>query len=1307
MLSMLTRSAALGVALAACSSSPCQGPGLPNPTFSAAEVFTVVSTVGAGSHGRALMIDGYLALPRTGVGVSLYDVSDPYSPSLFSSLSGMGLAEPHTYAQTTRFGGRHVLFVRGSGLGGTGFGIYDFTDSSAPVQRATFTVPGIQGGYATGMFWFFVQGEVVYCPAGSLGLYIVDITDPSAPFVKNHVPKSALGGFNTVLAWAVGNRLVLANSDGGSGYALCDIGHPGHPVVIHSSPTTPIPYSATVNGGQLVVSAVSNCISCPGGNAGSFSMHDIATPGFPATASVGLPSRGASAAVQDQFVHVAASTTYLKLSQQQPTPAVIGQTVNPTSGGDIDWVTPIGNMVALGDDQGGATKLVPHQAGPDVTGPSVTMVVPADGAVDQPTTTRVGVTTSDMVDVDSLDVSTFFVRPLGGAPIAGSFSCQMGIVNFAPERALQANTTYEVVIPAGGMRDWSGNATPVTFSSLFSTGAAIHAVSVSAQPTSPVVVGQVASFGVAASQGQGPLSYSWDFGDGTPPTAFSTSPSAQHVYSAPGHYAAQVTVSSGAATSASSTLQTVHRPLTAAAPTRSSTIQRTTAGLVVCVNADNDSITAIDAVGLQKVFEAASGARPRTLAEAPDGSLWVACEGDATVRVHDGLTGALLATLPMPIGSAPYGVVFRPDGAAGYVSLRARGEVVEVDPAARSVVAQLPVGSEPKGLAVTADSQQVLVTRFLSGATGEVRRLTTSPFALAGAVTLAVDAGPDTENSGRGVPNYLSSVTISPDGLHAWVPSKKDNVQRGVYRDGLPLTFESTVRTILSQLDLATGQEVLGGRVDFNDRDMAFATASSPLGDYLFTALQGSNAIDVRDAYTGDLVAGVEGAGRAPQGLVVSPDGSRLFVHGFLSRSIRVYDVAGVTGSTTFAFQLLADVATVQSERLAAQVLLGKQVFYDATDPRMNEDGYISCASCHLDGGHDGRTWDFTDRGEGLRNTTTLIGRRGLGHGNVHWTGNFDEIQDFEHDIRAGFGGDGFLTQAQWQSGTVSDPLGQPKAGLSVELDALAAYVRSLADFGVSPHRAPDGSLPPSATRGKALFDAIGCASCHSGPAFTDSAFGVLHDVGTLRPSSGMASGGALTGLDTPSLRGLWATAPYLHDGAAATLGDVIGALNPAGLHGPTPSLTPSERQDLVSYLLCIDDLEGGCRLPGTGEDLELRTGVGTAPSLACLAEAAGGQVVRHVLATATGAFLGDMAALLLQVYDPTAPPTPALAGFQLGQVDAAVYVSALQVSGLTVDLAVPFGVGGGVLRAQGAVLAPSAQNGVYATTQAHDVFLR
>ena len=119
------------------------------------------------------------------------------------------------------------------------------------------------------------------------------------------------------------------------------------------------------------------------------------------------------------------------------------------------------------------------------------------------------------------------------------------------------------------------------------------------------------------------------------------------------------------------------------------------------------------------------------------------------------------------------------------------------------------------------------------------------------------------------------------------------------------------------------------------------------------------------------------------------------------------------------------------AEKLPNEILLGKQV-YNAADERMTHDGYLSCTSCHLDGGHDGRVWDFTQRGEGLRNTTDLRGRRGTGHGRVHWTGNFDEIQDFEHDMRNAFGGTGFLTDEQFNTGSINKTLGDQKAGLSL-----------------------------------------------------------------------------------------------------------------------------------------------------------------------------------------------------------------------------------------------------------------------------------
>ena len=104
-------------------------------------------------------------------------------------------------------------------------------------------------------------------------------------------------------------------------------------------------------------------------------------------------------------------------------------------------------------------------------------------------------------------------------------------------------------------------------------------------------------------------------------------------------------------------------------------------------------------------------------------------------------------------------------------------------------------------------------------------------------------------------------------------------------------------------------------------------------------------------------------------------------------------------------------------------MLLGKQLFYDARDTRLARDRYMSCASCHNDGGHDGRVWDLTSLGEGLRNTISLRGRAGA-PGRLHWSDNFDEVQDFEGQIRTLAGGTGLMSDAAFNTGTRSQPLG-------------------------------------------------------------------------------------------------------------------------------------------------------------------------------------------------------------------------------------------------------------------------------------------
>lgn len=60
-------------------------------------------------------------------------------------------------------------------------------------------------------------------------------------------------------------------------------------------------------------------------------------------------------------------------------------------------------------------------------------------------------------------------------------------------------------------------------------------------------------------------------------------------------------------------------------------------------------------------------------------------------------------------------------------------------------------------------------------------------------------------------------------------------------------------------------------------------------------------------------------------------------------------------------------------------------------------------------------------------------------------------------------------------------------------------------------------------------------------------------------------------GFDTPSLRGVWHTAPYLHDGQASTLQEALIVHNPTDHHGQTAHLSEQELQDLVAFLLSLE----------------------------------------------------------------------------------------------------------------------------------------
>ena len=675
--------------------------------------------------------------------------------------------------------------------------------------------------------------------------------------------------------------------------------------------------------------------------------------------------------------------------------------------------------------------------------------------------------------------------------------------------------------------------------------------------TPQIFANQPVTYGVESEPG---TLYSWTFSDTGEPTPYSANSQVQHTYRAPGLYIVTLNAQSAdGAVSTKSIVQAVSTARTQLQPATSSQMAYETresgADRVWVVNPDNNSVAAVNARVNKRMLEIPVGASPRALAFAPGGDLWVTNKDGHSISVIDTDQLKRVDTLSLPRGSQPHGLVFSPDDRYAYVVLEATGEVAKLNVSNGQVLQRLAVGPNPRGVAITADGRGLLVSRFitpplpgessadvdLNGGGAEVVVVDANNMAIYRTITLGHSALSDTDQQGAGIPNYLSAAAISPDGRDAWIASKQDNIGRGMMRNGQPLNFENTVRAIASFVSLDNLVENLDMRVDFDDSSVGSAALYHSNGVYLFVALETSREVAVMNALNGTELFRIA-VGLAPQGLALSDDGLTLYVKEFMGRSVSTVDLKPLINSGQLSAPVIANTNTVTKEVLSAQVKSGKQLFYDAKDPRLARDSYMSCASCHNDGGQDGRVWDMSDLGEGLRNTISLKGRGGMKHGMLHWSANFDEVQDFEQQIRELSGGTGLMQDRDYFAGSRSEPLGDAKAGISSDLDNLASYVASLKRVSPSPFRQSDGQLTGLAETGKTLF-AQQCQDCHGGAAFTRSSSGEpVKDVGTLTQASGNRLGQALYGIDIPSLRNAWATGPYLHDGSAQTIRTAIEA---------------------------------------------------------------------------------------------------------------------------------------------------------------------
>lgn len=1193
-----------GILLAAmlvCAARAAEGPGFPNVTRPSNQSGLVLSLNDPGKAISAVaMHRGYLFVPlgadhgggRGNGAFAFYDISSPINPtivfdsrdhpSIYHDSDSVDYVGDFAEVHHMPISGDHVMISehRGNSAGYSILDLGPFFDNpsdSFPRVVSRFSYPGVTSptnydGFSFAPGW---QGNrYLWAPTGSNGLMVVDTSDYASPQIVAQIPRSALSNLTLRSAIVIGNLLLIDTVAVGGTYTslVMDVSDPANPRQVNSF-TGPLGYQTFIYGGKHYgggVPLVEHDFSDP---------QNITSRTFTQSPRLDRPEYGFG---KDGFIFIG---HYPGLTKWQLNSSGATFVESIDSGlarpDDHAFITPIGNMAAVTSDHNNTRKLIlgVHDTARDTTPPEVNFNSPADGETNAHVKSRIGICFTDFIDPTSVNATSLVVRELGGGTVSGTYSTMQGIVNFAPDADLSPDTTYSVILSGNGLTDQSGNAIPEeTHVATFSTGSAISGFITTVVADSPLVTGSAATLSLTVENpGNFSLEHSWDFGDGSPPTSFSSATSIDHQYADPGNHVVTVStrISGQADVTQSTAVQVIHSPLASTPPTFSSTIIFDEFhDFVWNVNPDSNSVSAIHATNNTKTHEIPVGSNPKSLALAPGDQLWVANKEDSTISVIDRSTASVLHTIDLPHASAPHGLIVDVSNNLAYVSLEGTGQIAKIDTSTRMVTALLGVGPWPRGLGLDPLRQRLWVSRFISpDEAGILTAIDTASFLTVTSTLLPPVMEPDSLFNGRGLPNYLGSPAISPDLTQAYLPAKKDNIFRGLQRDGLPLNFEHTVRSMATRIDLASASEDATGRIDFDNSDFATAAVFSPLGNQIFFTTNGSATIWVADAYDPSNVFTFTSGGLAPDGLTLNSDGSRLFVHNFMSRSVVVFRTDIICSSECGTAPQLADISTVTNELLTSDVLRGKQLFYDSSDPRLSQESYMSCASCHIDGGHDGRVWDFTNFGEGLRNTIDLNGR-GIGHGPAHWSANFDETQDFEGQIRAFSGGSGLMSDTDFNHGTRSQPLGLAKAGSSEDLDAIAAYIASLTSAGESPYRNADNSLTSEAVVGREIFESLDCASCHSGSAFTDSASLTRHDVGTLTPASGERLGGLLDGLDTPTLRGVWQGAPYLHDGSAATLRDVLTSRNLGGHHGELFSLGETQIDQLIAYLKQIDDHE-------------------------------------------------------------------------------------------------------------------------------------
>ena len=577
------------------------------------------------------------------------------------------------------------------------------------------------------------------------------------------------------------------------------------------------------------------------------------------------------------------------------------------------------------------------------------------------------------------------------------------------------------------------------------------------------------------------------------------------------------------------------RPIGGAKPATSTAAHLTSARIMaygdgaLVIDADSGTLIKTDATG-KNLAQVAIGKDAGLLTVDPVANLAFVADrlGDRIAVVKLGAKLEVARTIKTPV--EPYGVALSPDRKTLLVSTIADRTLVAYDAANGTERWRTPLGREPRGLAISQDGSRALVSYIVTGTVDQIDLLETHR---AQHVALSTTASSRRcrrcGNNGDSFARAAFAVTFM-GASQAVVPFQRETpVQQsdgsentGSYGGG----FESPVSHQVAFLGFGreTPAQITASIALHQPRAVAWDGAR----DALYIAGMGNDSIlQVKNASQVGIAEGVSASVRAgkdrcgPDGIAVAADGDVLVWCSFTRTVQRVdfVDAKGALATTAKA----SPGPTLVASRFSDKQHKGLVLFHSA-DPAMSARGSLACASCHPDNRADGLSWRI-DKHE-LQ--TPLLAGRIAGTHPFKWDGGDKDLRTSLAGTMKRLGGFG-LDKTQ--------------------TEALGAYVEGLVAV-----RTPTRDVTTVA-RGRKLFDSaeLGCRSCHDGPAYTDQSKHKLS--GTFKES------------DTPSLLGLAASAPYFHDGSAATLEALLR--DRGAVHGmaETAKLSDVQVADLSAFL--------------------------------------------------------------------------------------------------------------------------------------------